>query len=193
MNRQMQRTPAEKPLVFESDSDADPTLAALLPTVYDELRRLAAMQIARRARDSTLQATALVHEAWLRLKGGAAADWKNRAHFIAAAAETMRCILIDRARRRRALRHGGDQRYVDIDDIELAAVREEDDERLLAVSDAIDKLVVEHPQIAELVKLRYFVGLDVKEAALALGVSRATANRWWTFARAWMRREMRRS
>lgn len=168
----------------------EPTIAALLPAVYDELRRLAATQIARRAYDATLQPTALVHEAWLRLSREESAEWQSRAHFIAAATETMRHILIDRARRRQALRHGGAHQYVDVDEVELAATSEDDD-RLLAISAAIDKLDSEHPQVAELVKLRYFVGLEVNEAALALGVSRATANRWWLFARTWIYREMR--
>jgi RNA polymerase sigma factor (TIGR02999 family) len=169
----------------------EPTIAALLPAVYDELRRLAASQIARRARDATMQPTALVHEAWLRLSRTESNDWQSRAHFIAAASETMRHILIDRARRRQALRHGGGHQYVDVDEVELAAASEDDDDQLLAISTAIDKLSDEHPQVAELVKLRYFVGLEVKEAALALGVSRATANRWWMFARTWIYRELR--
>ncbi|HEY0682025.1 MAG TPA: ECF-type sigma factor [Steroidobacter sp.] len=168
----------------------EPTIAALLPAVYDELRRLAATQIARRAHDATLQPTALVHEAWLRLSRAESAEWQSRAHFIAAATETMRHILIDRARRRQALRHGGANQHVDIDEVELAETSEEDDQ-LLAISAAIDRLVVEHPQVAELVKLRYFVGLEINEAALALGVSRATANRWWMFARTWIYRELR--
>ncbi len=168
----------------------EPTIAALLPAVYDELRRLAATQIARRAHDATLQPTALVHEAWLRLSRAESAEWQSRAHFIAAATETMRHILIDRARRRHALRHGGANQYVDVDEVDLAATSEEDDQ-LLAVSAAIDRLDTEHPQVAELVKLRYFVGLEVNEAALALGVSRATANRWWLFARTWIYRELR--
>lgn len=172
--------------------ELEPTIAALLPAVYDELRRLAATQIARRAHDASLQPTALVHEVWLRLSRSESSDWQSRAHFIAAATETMRHILIDRARRRQALRHGGGHHYVDVDEVELAATSEEDDQ-LLAVSAAIDKLESEHPQIAELVKLRYFVGLEVKEAALALGVSRATANRWWMFARTWIYRELRSS
>lgn len=170
--------------------DIEPTIAALLPAVYDELRRLAATQIARRAQDATLQPTALVHEAWLRLSRSESAEWQSRAHFIAAATETMRHILIDRARRRQALRHGGANQHVDVDEVELAATSDEDDQ-LLAVSDAIDKLDSEHPQVAELVKLRYFVGLEVNEAALALNVSRATANRWWLFARTWIYRELR--
>lgn len=189
----MRRIPASKDfLVLESNRcpQLQPTIAALLPAVYDELRRLAATQIARRARDATLQPTALVHEAWLRLSRSESADWQSRAHFIAAATETMRHILIDRARRRQALRHGGANQHVDVDEVELAATSEDDDQ-LLAMSAAIDKLDSEHPQVAELVKLRYFVGLEVKEAALALGVSRATANRWWLFARTWIYRELR--
>lgn len=162
--------------------------ADFLPVVYDELRRIAAVQMARKPDGYTLQPTALVHEAWMRLGGTAQPEWESRAHFFSAAAETMRNILIDRARRRRALRHGGGQGRLEVDDIDV--VSDADDERMLAINDAVDRLSRDDPRLAELVKLRYFVGLDVHEAALALDISRATANRWWLYARTWLYREL---
>jgi RNA polymerase sigma factor (TIGR02999 family) len=146
--------------------------------------------MAREPAGQTLQPTALVHEAWLRLGGDEQPTWQNRAHFFGAAAEAMRRILIDNARRRRALRHGGGQERVDIDDLELAAVADNDDQ-LLAVHEALDKLAAQDPRKAELVKLRYFAGLTIEEAALALGISEPTAKRWWTFARTWLYQEIR--
>jgi RNA polymerase sigma factor (TIGR02999 family) len=146
--------------------------------------------MAREPAGQTLQPTALVHEAWLRLGGDEQPTWQNRAHFLGAAAEAMRRILIDNARRRRALRHGGGQERVDIDDLELAAVVDNDDQ-LLAVHEALDKLAAQDPRKAELVKLRYFAGLTIEEAALALGISEPTAKRWWTFARTWLYQEIR--
>ena len=146
--------------------------------------------MARMPGGSTLQPTALVHEAWLRLGGTEKATWKSRAHFLAAAAEAMRHILIDRARQRSSMRHGGDQQRVDIEHIDIP-VDTEDDERLLAISAAVDKLTTEHPLIAELVKLRCFVGLEISEAARVLGIPRATAYRRWEFARTWLYRELR--
>lgn len=160
----------------------------LLPRVYEELRKIAAAQMSYR-QDGTLQPTALVHEAWLRLGGNEQPDWRNRAHFFAAAAEAMRNILIDRARQRRTLRHGGGQRRVDVEAVDIEALTQDDD-RLLALSDAVERLAVEHPQMAELVKLRCFAGLEITQAALMLGISRATANRWWLFARTWLYREL---
>ena len=162
----------------------------LLPLVYDELRRLAAQKMARESAAQTLQPTALVHEAWLRLGGDEQPTWQNRAHFFGAAAEAMRRILIDNARRRHALRHGGGLERMDIDDLDLAAAADNDDQ-LLAVHDALDKLAAQDPRKAELVKLRYFAGLTIEEAALALGVSEPTAKRWWTFARTWLYQEIR--
>ena len=162
----------------------------LLPLVYDELRRLAAAQMAQKPSGCTLQPTALVHEAWIRLGGSQQPDWQNRAHFFAAAAEAMRNILIDRARRRGALRHGGGQVHVALDDVEIA-VDSDEDNNLLAISDAIDKLAVEHPRMAQFVKLRFFAGLEITQAALAMGISRSTANRWWLFARTWLYRQLR--
>ena len=164
--------------------------AALLPLVYTELRRLAAARMAGAAAGSTLQPTALVHEAWLKLGGGDGhPGWQNRTHFFAAAAEAMRHILIDRARRRQAQRHGGGQQRVEFDELAIAAPA--DDDRLLAINDAVEKLAVHDPAKADLVKLRYFAGLTIEEAAAALGVSEPTAKRWWTYARTWLHREIR--
>jgi len=178
-------------LILQQMERGDPQAAdQLLPLVYDELRRIAAGKMAREPAGQTLQPTALVHEAWLRLGGDEQPTWQNRAHFLGAAAEAMRRILIDNARRRRALRHGGGQERVDIDDLELAAVVDNDDQ-LLAVHEALDKLAAQDPRKAELVKLRYFAGLTIEEAALALGISEPTAKRWWTFARTWLYQEIR--
>jgi len=162
----------------------------LLELVYGELRKLAAAKMAREFASQTLQPTALVHEAWLRLGGDDQPTWQNRAHFFGAAAEAMRRILIDRARKRRAIRHGGDLARVDIDDtgVEIAAPGEDDE--LLAVHEALDRLAEHDARKAELVKLRYFAGLTIEEAAEALGVSAPTAKRDWTYARAWLFREI---
>jgi RNA polymerase sigma factor (TIGR02999 family) len=143
--------------------------------------------MANEAAGQTLQPTALVHEAWLRLVGNDQ-KWDGRTHFFAAAAEAMRRILIDRARRKRAVRHGGDQQRVDIQEVDLAS--SVDDGQLLAVSDALDKLAIEHKVEAELVKLRYFVGMTNDEAADVLGISPRTAKYYWTHARAWLFREI---
>jgi RNA polymerase sigma factor (TIGR02999 family) len=175
--------------ILEAAQQGDPTAAdQLLPLVYDELRRLAAHKMANEAAGQTLQPTALVHEAWLRLVGKENEKWDGRAHFFAAAAEAMRRILIDRARRKRAIRHGGDQQRVDIQEVDLASPV--DDDQLLAVSEALDKLAVEHRAEAELVKLRYFVGMTNDEAADVLGISPRTAKYYWTHARAWLFREL---
>jgi RNA polymerase sigma factor (TIGR02999 family) len=160
----------------------------LLPFVYEQLRQLAAMRMAHEAPGQTLQPTALVHEAWLRLGGDRQPDWKSRAQFFAAAAEAMRRILIDRARRRLAQRRGGRQERVELDDVALAAAS--DDVRVLAVNEALERLAVDQPQKAELVKLRYFAGLTIEEAARSLDISLPTANRWWAYARAWLIQEM---
>lgn len=160
----------------------------LLPLVYAELRKLAAHKMANEAPGQTLQPTALVHEAWLRLTGGEERQWDNRGHFFAAAAEAMRRILIDNARRKRALRHGGGQRPVDIQEVEIAAAMKEDE--LLAMDDALEKFAVLDKPKAELVKLRYFAGLTIEQAAETLGISAPTAKRHWTYARAWLYREI---
>jgi RNA polymerase sigma factor (TIGR02999 family) len=171
-------------------TDRDPEIAALLPSVYEELRRIATANMARMPVSGTLQPTALVHEAWLRLGGADKASWQSRAHFLAAAAEAMRHILIDRARQRSSMRHGGNQQRIDIEYIDVP-VDIEDDERLLAISAAVDKLTAEHPQVAELVKLRCFVGLEIAQAAQVLNIPRATAFRRWAFARTWLYKELR--
>jgi RNA polymerase sigma factor (TIGR02999 family) len=162
----------------------------LLLLVYQELRRLAAHKMANEAPGQTLQPTALVHEAWLRLAGSEQHTWQNRAHFFGAAAEAMRRILIDNARRKRALRHGGGQQRVDIQEVEIADTKQDDD--LLALNDALERFAVEDSQKAELVKLRYFAGLTTTEAAEMLHISIPTADRWWAYSRAWLFGEVRR-
>ena len=163
----------------------------LLPLVYEELRRLAACRMANEAAGHTLQPTALVHEAWLRLAGSDAnAQFANRAHFFAAAAEAMRRILIDRARRKGAGKRGGDWQRVDLDKVEIAA--EADDGTLLLVNEALEKLAEEDANAAEMAKLRFFGGLTLEEAAQVLGVTKRTADRYWAFARVWLFDELRR-
>jgi len=161
----------------------------LLPLVYDELRKLAAHKMANEAAGQTLQATALVHEAWMRLVGKENPKFENRAHFFAAAAEAMRRILIENARRKRALRHGGGQQRVEFEQAELASAS--DDEQLLAVNEALDKLAAKSKVEAELVKLRYFIGMTLEEAAEVLGISERTADNYWAHARAWLFRELK--
>jgi len=177
--------------VLERAQKGDPNAAAeLLPLVYDELRGLAAAKMARERPDQTLQPTALVHEAWLRLVGNENQQWNGRAHFFGAAAEAMRRILVENARRKGAARHGGGQVRFDIQEIEVASAPKDDE--LLAVSDALEKLGVHNRQMAELVKLRYFVGLTTEEAAEVLGISIRTADRWWNYSRLWMYQEIER-
>ena len=170
-------------------TDREAEIDAILPAVYKELRRIATANMGRMPSGSTLQPTALVHEAWLRLGGSDKADWKSRGHFLAAAAEAMRHILIDRARQRRTVRHGGDQQRVDIEHIDIP-IDTDDDERVLAINAAVEKLTLEYPQIAELVKLRCFVGLEISEAARVMRIPRATAYRRWEFARTWLYKEL---
>lgn len=158
--------------------------------VYEELRRLAAHRLAQEPSGQTLQPTALVHEAWLRLSGDRQPPWENRAHFFGAAAEAMRRILIDRARSKQAARHGGGWQRVELAEIDAPA--QATDTLLLHVHEALDKLAQEDPRAAEFVKLRFFVGLSVEEAALSLGVTDRTARRDWRFARAWLREEFER-
>jgi RNA polymerase sigma factor (TIGR02999 family) len=167
------------------------TAEQLLPLVYEELRHLATSRMAHESPGQTLQPTALVHEAWLRLGGDAQPNWDNRGHFFAAAAEAMRRILIDRARRRCTARHGGGQTRVDVDELELAASSDQDD-MVLAVNDALERLATIDAPKAELVKLRYFGGVTIEEAARTLGIGEATANRWWAYARAWLHQEIKR-
>jgi len=154
----------------------------LLPLVYDELRRLAAAQLAGEKPGQTLDATALVHEAYLRLVGDQ--QFADRRHFFRVAAEAMRRILIDRARRKRRTRHGGDRQRLPLSDVEIAAEAPAD--QLLAMNEALDRFAAVDPVKADLVKLRYFAGLCEEEAAAALGISRATASRYWNYARAWL-------
>jgi RNA polymerase sigma factor (TIGR02999 family) len=161
----------------------------LIPLVYKELRKMAARRMAGNA-PQTLQPTALVHEAWLRMGGENPRGWESRAHFFAAAATAMRSVLVDRARRRKAARHGGGQQRVNVDDVEIAD-RVVNDDQILAVHEALEKLAVEDPKKAELVKLRYFAGLSVEESAEILGISEPTAKRWWAYARGWLGREIK--
>jgi RNA polymerase sigma factor (TIGR02999 family) len=157
----------------------------LLPLVYDELRRLARARLAAESSGQTLQATALVHEAYLRLVGSdPGVAWDGRGHFFAAAAEAMRRILVEKARRRRRLRHGGGLGRIDLD--QVASVGDDTADDLLALHEALDQLAALEPVVAEVVKLRYFAGLTTEQAALALGLSLRTANRHWAFARAWL-------
>jgi RNA polymerase sigma factor (TIGR02999 family) len=160
----------------------------LLPLVYGELRKLAAHKMSNESPNQTLQPTALVHEAWLRLTGNENTQWNGRSHFFAAAAEAMRRILIDNARRKQAKRHGGGQQRVDLEEQDIAAMA--NDDQLLAINEALDKLAAQDKPKAELVKLRFFVGLTIEQAAEVLGISEATAKRHWTFARAWLYREI---
>ena len=177
--------------ILEAAQKGDPNAAnELLPLVYEELRKLAAAKMAQERPDQTLQPTALVHEAWLRLVGKNHPQWNGRAHFFGAAAEAMRRILIENARRKRAARHGGGQPRLDINEIEIAAGAK--DGELLAVHDALEKLAARDQQKAELVKLQYFVGLTTEEAAEVLGISVPTADRWWSFSRAWLFDEIER-
>jgi RNA polymerase sigma factor (TIGR02999 family) len=165
----------------------DPQAAAeLLPLVYDELRKLAAARMANETPDHTLQPTALVHEAYLRLVGPTATTpWENRGHFFAAAAEAMRRILVDAARRKQTHKHGGDRHRVELTDVpDDTGVR---DEKLIALDEALTRLAAEDPVAARVVELRHFAGLSIDDAAAALGMSRATAYRHWTYARAWLR------
>jgi len=155
----------------------------LLPLVYQELRRLAAYKMAGEPAGHTLQPTALVHEAWLKLAGQQDRRWQDKQNFFAAAAEAMRRILVDNARRKRRLRHGGGQARINLEEVTLVV---ENDEQLLAVNDALNKLALNHPEKAELVKLRYFVGMTIEETAQVLRISEATAKRHWAYSRAWL-------
>jgi RNA polymerase sigma factor (TIGR02999 family) len=175
--------------ILKAVSRGDPQATGqLLPLVYEELRRLAARRLARERPGQTLDATGLVHEAYLRLVGpNDAQAWDGRGHFFAAAAEAMRRILIDNARRKRTPKHGGGRRRVDLDP-DLATARPRDD--LLAIDEALTKLAAQEPRKAELVKLRFYAGLSIPDAAQALGISVATAERHWTYARTWLRAEL---
>ncbi len=174
--------------ILESIQQGDPKAAEeLLPVVYEELRRLAAAKMASQPAGHTLQPTALVHEAWLRL-AGPDAKFEGRAHFFASAAEAMRHILVDHARRKSAKRHGGGQQRVEFNEAGLAAPT--NDDQILAVNDALDKLSLANKLGADLVKLRYFGGLTLAEAAQALGISERTADNYWAYAKVWLVLEM---
>jgi RNA polymerase sigma factor (TIGR02999 family) len=174
--------------ILSQIESGDPAAAAqLLPLVYDELRKLAAAKLAHEKVGQTFQATALVHEAYLRLVGSGNVDrWDHRGHFFAAAAEAMRRILIDRARHKQTCKAGGGRHRLDLDDIEQA-FEEGNGDRLIALDAALQQLEAEDPRKAELVKLRFFAGLTVEQAAAALGVSTSTAEKDWTYARSWLR------
>ncbi len=181
---------ADVTLLLDAAAAGDRRAAAeLLPLVYDELRKLAAARMASEAPNPTLQPTALVHEAYLRLVGSADRErWDNRGHFFAAAAEAMRRILVDAARRRKRQKHGGDWNRLDLDAVAPAVPDARHD--LIALDEALTRLATEDPQAAQLVELRHFAGLSVPEAARALGISPRTADRVWAFARAWLHREL---
>lgn len=163
----------------------DPKAAEeLLPLVYEELRRLAAARMAQQPEGQTLQATALVHEAWLRLTDGPSRQYASRRHFFSAAAQAMRHLLIERARRKLRERHGGELQRVDVDEVEIAAPA--DDERLLQINSALEELSLLAPEKAEVVKLRFFAGLDEKEIGELLNLSPRTVERYWSYAKAWL-------
>jgi len=176
--------------ILSQIEQGDPNAAEqLLPLVYDELRKLAAARMAQESPDQTLQATALVHEAYVRLVDVEKAQrWDSRGHFFAAAAEAMRRILVDRARRKQRPKHGGDRQRVDLESVFPATDAAPD--ALLAMDRALARLADEAPEKAELIRLRYFTGLPLNEAAAAMGISTATAKRYWTYARAWLYAEL---
>jgi RNA polymerase sigma factor (TIGR02999 family) len=178
--------------ILTAIEQGDPNAAdKLLPLMYEELRKLAGHKMANEAAGNTLQPTALVHEAWLRLVGNDNPKFAGRAHFFAAAAEAMRRILIEKARRKRAVRHGGGQQRVDVQDVqELDVIPVTDENQLLAVNEALDKLAGVHAVQAEVVKLRYFVGMTNAEVAEALCLSERTVKNYWAHARAWLFREI---
>ena len=180
---------AEITQILEAVERGEAKAEELLPLVYEELRRVAAARLAQQRPGQTLQATALVHEAWLRVTSAGQPQWQGRRHFFGAAAEAMRRILVENARRKRRLRHGGELQRVDIAEVEIPSPMP--DEELLALDEALDKLAELKPRAAELVKLCFFTGLTQEQAAEQIGVSVATAERTWTFARAWLFREMK--
>ncbi len=176
--------------ILSDIESGDPSAAEkLFPLVYEELRKLAAIRLAKENPGQTLQATALVHEAYLRLVDGEQArHWDSRGHFFAAAAESIRRILIERARRKGRVRHGGGMKRLDLD--QAASVAEETGQELLALDEALTRFATLEPSKAELVKLRYFAGLSIDEAAEVLGISRSSAKRYWIYARAWLLAEI---
>jgi len=175
--------------ILDRVQHGDPKAAEeLVPLVYEELRKLAAAKMAQQGPGQTLQATALVHEAYLRLTGGVRDQWQDRAHFFRAAAEAMRCILIENARRKSRWKRGGRLERVELEGLELAADTPPD--TLLVVHEALERLAAEDAPKAELVRLRFFIGLTNEEAAKVLGLSEPTVKRYWDFSRAWLLREI---
>ncbi|QDV62070.1 ECF-type sigma factor [Crateriforma conspicua] len=178
--------------ILDSLESGDATAASdLLPLVYDELRKLAAARLIQERPDHSLQATALVHEAWMRIAGEEAGDqkkWNSRGHFFAAAAEAMRRILIEHARAAKAQKRGGGRARIELDTWNHPAASQP--EKLIALDEALEKLQNQDPVKAELVKLKFFAGLTIKESAAALDISTATAERYWAYARAWLQAEM---
>ena len=178
--------------ILEAIQQGNPKAAEeLLPLVYEELRKLAAHKMAGERPGQTLQPTALVHEAWLRLVGDRAFEFENRAHFFAAAAEAMRRILVESARRKKRLKHGGQLERVEVDAVELPLPMPDDE--MLALDEALDRLATVDSRAADMVKLCFFVGLTQEQAARELAVSLSTAERLWSFARAWLFREMQKT
>ena len=190
-SRQAKLSPVnEVTRILDRVQQGDPKAAEeLVPLVYDELRRLAAAKMAQQPAGQTLQATALVHEAFLRLTGGQRDRWQDRAHFFRAAAEAMRCVLIDNARKKSRWKRGGRLERVQLEGLELAA--ETPPDTLLVVHEALERLAAEDAPKAELVKLRFFIGLTNAEAASVLGLSEPTVKRYWDYSRAWLLREIR--
>jgi RNA polymerase sigma factor (TIGR02999 family) len=178
-------------LLLDNLSSGDPSAAEdLLPLVYDELRKLAASRLSRESPGQTLEATALVHEAYLRLiNTGTDQQWNSRGHFFAAAAEAMRRILVEKARHKMSLKRGARAERIDLSEIEVAI--EADDEQVLRVNEAVEKLAVHDPQAAQLVKLRFFAGLTGEQAAEAMGIAQRSATRLWAYARDWLFEEIR--
>ncbi len=180
---------SEVTLILKAIEEGDARAAdELLPLVYQELRQLAAQRMKQEKPGQTLQATALVHEAYIRLVGAENQNWNSRGHFFAAAAEAMRRILIENARRKKRLKHGGDRQKVDLDQAKLPIDGPSDD--LIALDEALEKLSQKDKVKAELVKLRYFAGLTIEQAANILGISRSTADEHWAYARSWLRVEV---
>ena len=178
-------------LLHQAEAGDASAAERILPLVYEELRKLAMAKMAREPAGMTLQATALVHEAWIRLGADQQPSWHNRAQFFSAAAEAMRRILIESARRRRRLRHGGEYEKVSADETPLEVAAPVEDDELLAVHDAVDALERHDPRKAQLVKYRYFAGLEFAEIAEVMQVSERTAKRDWEYARAWLFKEIK--
>ena len=163
-----------------------PQRSDLNQQVYDELHRLACSKMSREFLYSTLQSTALVHEAWLKLGADEQPRWESKNHFFGAASEAMRRVLVDRARKRKTRRHGGELTRVNVENLDQLGASWDADDRLLIVNDVLDQLAVDHPRKAELVKLRFFFGMPLEEIAKVLGISVSTAQRWWAFSKAWL-------